>query len=134
MATTIQYAEAGMAAYATEAFNEIPLFSGAGPFKTTTETLLNPGADLPAYSVVGRITASGKVTLCNPAAVDGSQVAIGITTAKVVNTAADQGIAIFREGTFNPAALNWHAGFTTDAQKRLAFEASQPGIIIQKIG
>jgi Bacteriophage lambda head decoration protein D len=124
----------GIAGFASEQFTEEALITGDAPITTTSETLVSQGAVLPAYSVVGRVTASGKITLSNPGAADGSQAPIGITCNEAPNTGADQGIAIYRGGCFNPDRLNYHAGFNTDALKRLAFEAKQPTILIRKIG
>lgn len=123
----------GLAAFASEAFTEEELITGDFTIQTTTETLLDQNAELPAYTVVGRITASGKVTKCNPGASDGSQYPIGITCAVAPDTGADQSVAIYRAGCFNPARLTWHAGFTTDLQKRIAFEPNQPTIFIKAI-
>lgn len=59
---------------------------------------------------------------------------IGITTAAVVGGAADQSIAIFRSGCFNPAALNWHASYDSDAKKVAAFRGADAptNILIRK--
>ena len=122
---TIPYSGHGMASVQSDSFNSIELFFGKAPTVSTAETLIDQGADLAAYAVVGRITASGKITLCNPAAVDGSQKPIGITVCPVVrNGVLDQGVAVWRDGGFNMLALAWHAGFNTDALKLRAFEGS----------
>lgn len=124
----------GIAAYESEDFTEAELFTGDAPVMTTSETLADQGAVLPAYSVVGRITASGKITLSDTAASDGSQNAIGITCNEAPDVNGDQSIAIYRGGMFNPDRLNWHASYNTTAKKRLAFEAKQPTIFIKAIG
>lgn len=124
----------GIAAFSSEDFTEEELFTGDTPVFTTSETLLDQNAELPAYTVVGRITTGSKITKCDPGASDGSQYPIGITCHVAPDTGADQSVAIYRGGCFNPARLTWHAGFTTDTQKRIAFEAAQPTIIIKAIG
>ena len=124
----------GIAAFSSEQFTEEALITGDAPITTTSETLLDQNAVLPSYSVVGRITASGKITLSDSAAVDGSQEPIGITCNEAPDTGADQKIAIYRGGCFNPARLNYHASYNTDEKKRLAFEAKQTTILIRKIG
>jgi hypothetical protein len=124
----------GVAALQTEEFTEAELFTGDAPVFTTNETLLDQNADTPAYTVVGRITASKKVTKSNPGASDGSQYPIGITCYAVPDPGADKTIAIYRGGMFNPDRLTWHASFNTDLLKRLAFEDKQPTIFIKKIG
>lgn len=128
---TKSYGDVGMAGISKDTFSDIALFSGDAPVITTVEELADQNADLPAYSVVGRITSGGKITLCNPGASDGSQFPIGITCVKVLDNSADNLVPIYRGGMFNPAALNWHAGFNTDALKKLAFEAKQPTIFIR---
>jgi len=133
MTTTITKAP-GVARSETDVFTEAELFSGESSEFTTTETLLDQNADLPQYSVVGRITASGKITLSDHGASDGSQNPIGITCNIAYDTGADQSISIYRDGMFNPDRLNWHLSWNTDALKRLAFEAKQPTIFIRKIG
>jgi hypothetical protein len=132
--TTIP-APVGLASYNSESFDvTVGPFAGKAPSISTSELLVDQGADLPQYSVVGRITASGKITLCNPAAADGSQKPIGITAVIAPrNGAADVNLPIWRDGYFRMEALNWHPGFATDAVKRLAFEVSQPTIFIRKV-
>lgn len=124
----------GIAKFQSEDFTEEELFTGDAPIFSTNETLLDQNADLPAYSVVGRITASGKITLSQQNAVDGSQNPIGVTCYAMPDPGADKTIAIYRGGCFNPAKLNWHATWNTDALKKLAFEAAQPTIFIKAIG
>lgn len=124
----------GIASFASEVYTEEALLTGPGPSNTYPETLLDQNAVLPAYSVVGRITASGKITLANSGAADGSQFPIGITCNAAPDVGADQSVSIYRDGCFNPDRLNWHASFASDTQKRLAFEEKQPTIFIRKIG
>lgn len=124
----------GIAAFASETFTEEALITGDAPITTTSEVMVDQATVLPAYSVVGRITASGKITLSDTAAVDGSQNPIGITCNEAPDNNVDQKIAIYRGGCFNPARLNYHASYNTDEKKRLAFEAKQPTILIRKIG
>ena len=133
------YADAGLAGSQTQSFAETPLFSGEAPIVTVSEVVAAAtitAADLPAYSVVGR-NASGELVLAvyndgeegSPAAI----APVGITTAKVVKGPTAKNVEIFKGGMFNPAALNWHSTFDTAAKKRLAFEASAPGIFIQAV-
>lgn len=124
----------GMASFQSDSFTEEELITGDFTIYTSTETLLDQNAELPAYTVVGRITTGSKITKCDPGASDGSQNPIGITCAKAPDTGADQPCAIYRAGVFNPARLTWHSGFTTDLQKRIAFESKQPTIFIRAIG
>ena len=113
----------------------IPLpvvITGEGPIKTALYTLLDPNAALPQYSVLGRITASGLLTLCNPAAVDGSQVPFAISCHHQPDPTGNVVIEVYRAGEFNPAALNWHSGFNTDALRDNAFNGTNPQTIYMR--
>lgn len=127
--------DVGMAGIQTEDFKTIPLFSGTVPTVTTDEVVADAvvsGADLPAFSVVG-FDASGKLVMATWNATPASGVpAIGITTAKVKQGATAKNVSIFRDGIFNPAALNWHATYDTDAKKKTAFEYAGKGLYIKK--
>ncbi len=131
MATQIPYSNAGMADFATEDFGSVELFSGDAPIVTTAEIVAAAtiaSADLPAFSVVGR-NSSGELVMANASTIK----PIGITCSPVLEGATARNVAVYRGGDFNPDALNWDASFNTDALKRLAFEASAPGIFIRKI-
>lgn len=125
---TLPYASAGMAS--SEAFaarNTMELFSGNTPHPVTEDFIVPAATPLPAFSVVG-LTA-GKLALASDTVVP-----IGITTAEVLSDAAEQSVAIYRAGCFNPAALNWGAAFDTDVKKAGAFrDAPTPtNILIRK--
>jgi len=128
----------GLANYQSEDFVEAGLLSGEDPKFGTKEhfILLDQNADLPAYTPVGIITATGKVQPSVVGASDGSQVAIGITGYKVPDPGADLEIAVMRSGCFNPAALNWDASYSTDALKAAAFRGAPTptNIVIRAIG
>lgn len=124
----------GIAAFASEPFTEEELITGDFTIQTETEVLLDQNAALAAYTVLGRIDASGKLTVCNPGASDGSEDPVAILCHAAPDTGADQNVAVYAAGCFNPARLTWHAGFTTDAQKKIAFKAKNPLIFIKAIG
>jgi hypothetical protein len=114
----------GIANYATDAYTPYPaLLAGSVDVDTSAGTLLNPAADLPAYSLLGRITSTGKLTLSNQAASDGSQIPVGITIGFLPNPAADATVRFYRSGTFNYNALNLGTGWTL-ALLRIACETS----------
>lgn len=92
------------------------LLAGSYPLETSLGTLLDPVGALPAFSLIGRITASGKLTLSLPGAADGSQVPIGITIAEYADVGADIANATFyRSGNFNFDAINKDGGWTLAA-------------------
>lgn len=98
------------------------LFAGEAPVVTDDGYVVASGQNVVAkYTVVGRVTASGKLAKHNPSATDGSQTAIGITTQPVDATSADQKVAIYTGGYFNHAALTWHASLTTLAARKNVF-------------
>ena len=132
---TLEDGTFGLASSATDTAYMGFLFSGTPPKGTKQEVYGSFAADVPAFSVVGRVTATGKLKLSDTAAVDGSQKAIGITTSflAVQSPNADQPVNIWYNGTFNPASLNWHGSYSTAALKKLAFEDSAPQIVIKTI-
>jgi hypothetical protein len=81
------------------------------------------GQNLARNTVLGRITASGKVTAWTTGASDGSQNAIGILLDPVNASAGDQpGVAVVREAKFSRANLVF-AGTPNDTQKNAAIAA-----------
>jgi hypothetical protein len=90
------------------------------------------GQNLPDLSVLGRITASGLLTLCNPGASDGSQVPVAILV-EATNAVANTVTAVYTAGEFNIDALNWHSSFNTDALRLNAFGVNG-SIIMRKPG
>jgi hypothetical protein len=131
----IPQTDIGMASIQTEDFKTIPLFSGTVPTVTTDEVVADAviaSVDLPENSVVG-FDSSGKVVLATWNATPASGVpAQGITTARVKAGATAKNVSLFRDGVFNPAALNWHSSYDTDEKKRTAFEYAGKGIYIKK--
>lgn len=128
--TTLPLGNAGMASIATDDFSVVELFAGDTPAVVTESfTLVDQNDALPAFTVVGRITGSNDITLCDLAGEDGSEVPFGITTAPALDVGGAQDIAIFTSGCFNPDALNWHSSFDTADKKRNAFAAKTNGAI-----
>lgn len=106
-----------------ETYSNDNLIAGSAPIVTNDGTLIT-GQNLARGAVVGRITASGKLTLCNPGAADGSEVAMGIMVHAIDATAADKACQFYQGGEFHASEMVWHAGFVTDAAKRAAFDGS----------
>lgn len=98
------------------------LFAGDAPI-ITEEEILDTG-NLAKYTVVGKIAATGKVVVLNPAANDGSEKAYGITTQAADATAADVKLACYTGGFFNHAALVWPAALNTLALRKAAFQGT----------
>lgn len=100
------------------------LFAGDGAIRTDNGTFAT-AQNLAANTVIGRITATNLIVPWAPAAVDGSQKAIGITC-EAVNTTSPAGAAThpyYISGDFNEAALVF-AGTPTAPQKAAAFDGT----------
>lgn len=98
------------------------LFAGDAKIITEEETVASGQGVVAKYTVVGRLTASGKLAKHTPGASDGSEVAVGILTQAVNATAADVRVAMYTGGFFNHEALTWHASLTTLAARKVVFE------------
>ena len=79
-------------------------------FSRSEETLIT-GQNCAAGTVLGKITASGKLTILAPAASDGSQNAYGVLMFDCNASAADQKCVIMRrEGLVKASAVIWPGG------------------------
>lgn len=96
--------------------------AGDYPVKTEPETILS-GQDLPARSVLGRVTASGKWVLSLSASSDGSEVPRAILAKAIDASSGDVDGPVFKSGTFNPTLLNIGTGHTV-ATVKAAFEGT----------
>jgi hypothetical protein len=96
----------------TDTYTPDRLIAGLTQIITENMTLL-AGAALLRGSVVGRITASGKVTLSASAASDGSQVPYGILADDYDATAGDvPNAAVMVKGEFDIGSLTFGTGQT----------------------
>jgi hypothetical protein len=86
-----------------------------GPVMTAVGTLIT-GQNLAAYTVLGRITASGKLTKAVDSASDGSQTPMGILIHAVDASAADKDCQFYTGGKFNKSLVVWDATFTAIEQ------------------
>jgi hypothetical protein len=86
------------------------LLAGAEfPTVKSTGTLLT-GQNLKRGAVIGVITASGKLKLCDKTAVDGSQTAVHVLAVDCDSSAADAPAIVYETGIFNQNALIFAAG------------------------
>lgn len=126
----VPYSGVGVATFEQgDDYITVELFSGSTPLPATEDFPVASGVAIPAFSVVG--LSGGNLVLANTS---GPIVPIGVTTAEVRNTGSANTVAVFRSGCFNPAALNWHADYSTDALKGAAFRGSPTptNILIRK--
>ena len=98
-----------------------------GSISTNTGTLIS-GQTLVRGSVLGRITASGKLTLAASAAGDGSDAPVGILVHDIDASAGDEACQFYNGGDFNSADLTWGVGYT-DAAKSGVFDGSPIKIV-----
>lgn len=89
---------------ATETFTYDRMFAGDADIITDSGTLIT-GQNLKRGAVLGKITASGKLTLVNSANTDGSQNPYAILAADTDATIADKICPIFIAGEFNNNGL-----------------------------
>lgn len=97
------------------------LLAGDYPAVTDIVTLIL-GQNLARGAVLGKITASGKYTLCDSAAVDGSQAPVAILAEACDASAADQPAVVYLSGAFNEGKLVFTAPDTA-ATHRAALRA-----------
>lgn len=112
-------------------FNPVQFFAGPKEVTNKKEVLVS-GQNLVRGAVLGRITASGKLTLSNNGASDGSQVPVAILAYDVDASGGDAVCQVYVSGEFNSDALTWHASFDTEAERLQAFLAPST-IVIKKL-
>lgn len=75
------------------------------------------GQDLVAGAVLGKITASGKLQLCDSTAADGSEAPFAILLEDSDATAADLEVPILLAGVVNEGALSFGGTDTADTDR-----------------
>jgi hypothetical protein len=86
-----------------------------------TETVVSGAGDLPLFRVLGRITASGKLTNYTPGAATGAEVAYAVLIQPTDASAADaKGAVIDWTALFATNRLTWGDAVTTQAHKDTA--------------
>lgn len=111
-----------------ESFTTGVVYAGMNDVTTQPATLV--AGTYTYLQVLGRITASGKLTAHNPGASDGSQTPVALVSIPQV-AAADAGTEVITSGEFAVSALTFHASLTTDAAKIAAFPVGSR-IIVKK--
>ncbi|MEJ1409378.1 MAG: head decoration protein [Candidatus Sedimenticola sp. (ex Thyasira tokunagai)] len=113
-----------LASSSVETVSHDNLIAGSVPQIATDDGTLITGQNLARGAVVGRITATGKLTECDNAAVDGSETPLGIMVHPIDATAADKNCLIYVAGAFHADEMTWHASFDTDPEKLAAFDGT----------
>ena len=111
-----------MALNETNTYRPEALITGTMPVYSEPETFLT-GAAVAALTVVGRVTANGKLKKAVKTATDGSQKPVGIAVADVEASVADAVGPTYKAGVFNPDMLVIDGSFTPE-DVRIAFEGS----------
>lgn len=91
------------------------------------------GQNLPLGAVVGRVTATSKLKALDPAAGDGSEVAVGVLALAVDATLIDRedAILIARHAIVARGALIWPAGVTTAQRAAAIAQLEARGIVVR---
>ena len=91
------------------------------------------GQNLGTGTVVGIITASGKVTQLAPAASDGSQNAAGVLLLAVDASAADkQGVIVARHAICSDKGIVWPGGITAPQKTAAIAQLKTLGILVRE--
>lgn len=144
MAERIYQSDAGLAGFEREGFYEVQLITGNPPTVDTSEEVSSDALSdgkLPAYSVVGR-NGDDKLVLA-----DGDEVKVIGVTAFTAYEGEDSDkfempadapsgavVAVWRDGTFNPEALNWHEDLEDDfdKQKQAVEDGTHNGVYVRQ--
>lgn len=92
---------------------------GSDPIRTATG-VLTAGQSLLKRTPLGLVKSTGKFVAWDPAANDGSEVAVRLTALTVDASASDKDTPMITAGSFNPELVNWPVG-VTEAQQASAF-------------
>lgn len=103
----------------TEAYEYETWYTGSDQPATTSGTYAT-GQTIPARTPLGQVTASGEFVAWDPAATDGSEVAVRMSAVDIDTTGGAAKGPMIKGGTYNPELVNWPVG-TTDVEKALAF-------------
>ena len=97
------------------------------------EVIVVSGQNLTTGTVIGVITASGKVTQLAPAASDGSQNAAGVLLLDVDASAADKGGTIIaRHAICSDKALVWPGSITGPQKTAATAQLKALGILVRE--
>ncbi len=96
-----------------ETLNHDNLLASDYPAVTDIRTIVS-GQNLSRGAVLGKITASGKYTLCDSTAVDGSENPVCILAEDCDASDADATAVVFLSGSFNEGQLTFGGADTAD--------------------
>ena len=92
------------------------------------------GQNLPLGTVVGLVTATGKIKQIDPSATDGSQYAAGVLMQAVDATLIDRedGLMLARHAIVADHALAWPAAITAAEKQAVVEQLKSLGILVRK--
>jgi hypothetical protein len=97
------------------------------------EVTVASGQNLTTGTVVGIITASGKVTQLNPAGADGSEAAAGVLVTDVDAAGGDQpGVILRRHAVCANKGLVWPDGITGPQKTTAISQLKDRGILVRE--
>jgi hypothetical protein len=119
----------------TEGLNLGDLFKYEAPNLYSREQVtVAAGQNLALGAVVGRITASAKFKVFDPAATDGSELPAGILLRACDATLIDRDDAMLlaRHGMVASNAVVWPAGITTEQKTTALAQMSSLGVLVRQ--
>lgn len=98
------------------------------------QVTVGAGQNLPLGTVVGLVTATGKVKQIDPSATDGSQYAAGVLMQAVDATLIDRedGLMLARHAIVADHALAWPAAITAAEKLAAIAQLKSLGILVRK--
>jgi hypothetical protein len=109
--------------------------SDHGFCRETVTANIRAGADLSVGSVLGKVTATGKYTLHNPVATDGSEVAAAVVLANTtVAAATDTDVSVIVRGpsVLRKQSLVWDNAQDAGQQATAIAEIEALGIVVRE--
>lgn len=101
-------------------------------FYSRERVTVTSGQKLVDGTVVGKITSTGKVTMLDPSATDGSEVAYGILVGDCDASDADtEGVCIVRHAIITTDTLTWPDGITEEEKNTALGQLANNGIIVR---
>ncbi|MAD44281.1 MAG: hypothetical protein CMH98_04680 [Oceanospirillaceae bacterium] len=100
--------------------------TGSEPM-VTVEGKLAAGLTVAKYTPLGLKKSTGEFHVWDPAATDGTEVAVRLAPAVLDSTGGAVSVQLIKAGTFNPDLVAW-PGAATDVQKACAFVGTPIGL------
>jgi hypothetical protein len=108
------------------------LFYEEDNFYSREVVTISGSAALSMFTVVAKVTATGKYVILAPAAADGSQTAAGVLLADADATSADvEGLILARHAIVKASALIWPNGITANQKTTAINNLVSAGILVR---